>query len=134
MGKKIFYFGWIPIIIVIIALKLFLMTNENTLAVQYIDTHKDIVGKSTNQYTFLRMYRVDNKVYIDVKLNNILINTAKDKKNISEQLFKVVKEGATCKDEETLDYLKKGIILQYEYYDKFKNKITSITIDRKFCK
>lgn len=99
------------------------MTDGNALAIQYIDKHQKIVGKSTDAYTFTRMYRVDNKVFIDMKLNKISIATEKDKKDVSKLLLKAIKKGATCKDEETIDYLAKGVILQYEYYDKLGNKI-----------
>ena len=134
MGKKIFYFGWIPIVIAIIAVKFFLMTNSDALAIQYIEKHKKNIRKSTNEYMFSPMYNVNNKVFIDMKLKKMSIDAKKDRKEFSESFLKGMQESGICENRDTISYLSKGVVLQYSCYDRTGNNIVSIIIDKKFCK
>ena len=42
--NKIFYFGWIPIVALIILIKFFMLNNPAALAFNYVDKNKELIN------------------------------------------------------------------------------------------
>jgi hypothetical protein len=131
--NKIFYFGWIPIVALIILIKFFMLNNPAALASTYVNKNKDLINSEFGNFKFLSIRSSGKYIFTEIQLLNDVYLFKNEKEELAEKLFTSVKNGTTCKTDESLNLLEKGVIFVYTYYDKQKKEITDITIDKKFC-
>ena len=132
--SKIFYYGWIPIVAVIILLKMFLPVSPSLLAKNYVEKSKEIVNTQTKYFKYLAVTSSDNYIYVKMQLLNDVYTTKEERKNLSDVLYKIIINGQTCKNEETLNLLNNDVVFVYVYFDKEGKKIDDIFIDKSSCK
>jgi hypothetical protein len=132
--NKIFYFGWIPIVALIILIKFFMLNNPAALAFNYVDKNKELINSEFGSFKFLSIRDSGKYIFSEIQLLNDVYLSEDEKEKLSNSLVNAVKNGNSCKNEESLTLLEKGVIIVYTYYDKEKKKINDITVDKEFCK
>ena len=132
--SKIFYYGWIPIVAAIIIFRMFLPVNPSLLAKNYVEKNKEMVNTQTKYFKYLSLMSSDNYVYVKMQLINDVYTTKEERKNLSDALLKVIINGQTCKNEESLNLLNNDVVIVYAYFDKEGKKVDDIFIDKSSCK
>jgi len=132
--SKIFYFGWIPIVAVIILLKIFLPMSPSLLAKNYVEKNKEIVNVQNKYFKYISITFNDDCIYEKIQLINDVYTTKKEKEELSNILLKAIINGKMCNSEEYLDLLKNDVVFLFTYYDKEGKKIDDIFIDKSSCK
>ena len=110
-----------------------MLNNPVALASSYVNKNKDLINSEFGNFKFLSIRNSGKYIFTEIQLLNDVYLFKNEKEKLAEKLFTAVKNGTTCKTDESLNLLEKDVIFIYTYYDKQKKEITDITIDKKFC-
>lgn len=110
-----------------------MLNNPAVLANNYVNKNKDLINSEFGSFKFLSIRDSGKYIFSEIQLLNDVYLSEDEKEKLSNSLINAVKNGNSCKNEESLNLLEKGVIIVYTYYDKEKKKINDITIDKDFC-
>ena len=131
--RYIFYYGWIPIVVIIGIAKYYIKFSPTNLASEYVKENKHLVGTKTKYATVLSLTSSSYMIFVKMKLQNDYIRSEKDKTNLANLINSTLKEGKTCSNTNRLNLLNNGVVFIYTYKDQIGQKIVDVTINKEFC-